>query len=173
MAHSSVLSPFLLYAHFVSRAILSPGSKHHLYDHESQIYIPSPVETWISTCLFGVSTWMSDISNAACPKLHFWPLPPHQAYSTYGPSSYSGQGKHLGVILMPLFLTSHVESLRDSCWLYLQNTSRIWPLLPLPLLLLPELETPISSLLDYYYSKNLASNLVLCSHSNRSDPLKQ
>lgn len=171
MAHSSVLSPFLLYTHFFSRAILSPGSKHHLYDHESQIYIPSPVETWISTCLFGVSTWMSDISNAACPKLHFWSLPPHQAYSTYGPSGYSGQASWS----YPDASLSHIARRISQGLLltlpskYIQNLNDF----SLPLLLRPELETPISSPLDYYYSKNLASNRVLCSHSNRSDPLKK
>ena len=70
MAHSSVLFPSLLHTHW-DRAILS---RFRSWTFEFQIYIPRPIETWISNCPFHISTWMSDISNAACPQWNFWCL---------------------------------------------------------------------------------------------------
>lgn len=70
MAQSSVFFPFLLYIRSIPRAIQSQGFRHHLYDHESLIYVPSPDEAWISNRLFGISTWISSMSNIACPELN-------------------------------------------------------------------------------------------------------
>lgn len=81
---------------------------------------------------------------------------PSQTYSTSGPPSDSGQHSW-NYSNSSLSFTSHVESLRDYCWLYLQNISRIWDTSHYYHL---SLRHPVSSSLDYNYGKDSASNLV-------------
>lgn len=105
--------------------------KIHLHTEDGQIFTSnlyiSPILVQTPKCLLDISTWiLRDTSNSPCPKQRYWYSQTYFIQSIFTwknfhrkPDLPVTQTKILAVILDSPFL--------NSCWLCLQQISRIWP----------------------------------------------
>lgn len=113
--------------------------------HYSQIFtfrLDFSPELWtpMSNCPLSISTQMTNIKSQTQnhPKQISQHALPGLLYPQFSPVNGNlilpVSPKSLESSLTPLYLTSHIQSTRKCCWLYLPCVPRIWPLLaPFPI----------------------------------------
>lgn len=125
---SSIIGP-LLFQHSLDDLIQILWFKCHLYANNLQLSALPELQTYVPHCLFNTSTLMSyryikpfmaktktpDLSIPLFNLVHFIWWQPH-LFHLLSPRTLQSS--------LTLFI-SHIELIRKSCWMYLQNISKI------------------------------------------------